>query len=102
MSKLHERIKELLAASAPCTLVEILAEVLTQTDIPRQKVLPRVIQALADLTATGEIKEWEQMPLENALEYAWELGDDEEAENDDPLDDGDVTYDAMRDDELTD
>jgi len=28
--------------------------------------------------------------------------DDDEAENDDPLDDGDVAYDAMRDDELTD
>jgi hypothetical protein len=72
---IHDTIKNLLDASGPCTLEEILEEVRIQEGISRNQVLPKTLIAIVDLIAAGEICEYEQMPLEDPLEYAWELAE---------------------------
>lgn len=71
--KIKDRIIDLLEASEPCTLEMMLEEVRVMCDIRRQNLLPQVITALAAMIDAGTICEYEQMPIDDPLEYAWLL-----------------------------
>jgi hypothetical protein len=51
----QEIIIDLLAAMGPCTLADMVAEVLEQGDVSRATVLPYVIDAIASLQSDGYI-----------------------------------------------
>ena len=69
-------IKNLLAAQEPCSLGEIVGECSVQCDIKTSQLLPSVMQAIADLTRSGEICEYPQLPLDDPFDYAWQLSEE--------------------------
>lgn len=62
-----------LAACEPAGIEDICEDVRIQCGLKRQNVLPAVITGLAALMAENKIQEYEQMPIDDPLEYAWEL-----------------------------
>jgi hypothetical protein len=74
--QVQDAIVNHLAACEPCTLEELLEEVRIQCEVRRQSLLPTVITALHCLMEAGKICEYDQMPLEDALEYAWVLSEE--------------------------
>lgn len=69
----QDAILNYLAACEPATLEEILEEIRVQCDVRRQILLPTAIIALSALMADGKICEYDQMPIDDPLEYAWVL-----------------------------
>lgn len=76
MNNIAQAIKDLLAASEPCTLQEICEEIRAQCSVSPQNLLPQVIAAIAYLQDKGEICEYLQLPIDDPLEYAWLLSEE--------------------------
>jgi hypothetical protein len=74
--QVQDAIVSHLAACEPCTLEEILEEVRVVCEVRRQILLPTTITAIAALQDTGKICEYDQMPLDDPLEYAWVLSEE--------------------------
>lgn len=64
-----------LEACNPATFTELITEVGNQCMVRRQILLPTVITALASLMEEGKITEYEQYPLLDPFDYAWDLPD---------------------------
>lgn len=73
--QIKDAIQNYLAACEPCTLEEILEEVRVTCEIRRQILLPSVIPVLAEMMEEGIICDYDQMPIEDPLEYAWVLSE---------------------------
>jgi hypothetical protein len=74
--ELHDCIVAFLAAQEPATLPEIMQEVNAQLGISNQNILAYTIAALASLMTAGticEYEQYEQMPLDDPMDYAWVL-----------------------------
>jgi hypothetical protein len=74
--QVQDAICNYLAACEPSALEEILEEIRIQCEVRRQILLPTVITAIAALQDTGKICEYDQMPLDDPLEYAWVLSEE--------------------------
>lgn len=71
-----QAIKDLLAASEPCTLEQICEEIRVQYSVSQQNLLPQVIAAISNLQDKGEICEYLQPPIDDPMEYAWLLSEE--------------------------
>ena len=72
-------IADFLAAQEPATLEQICRELRTQMSIKPAEVLPIAITAIAVMQKQGLICEYEQMPFDDPMEYAWVLAEEQPA-----------------------
>jgi hypothetical protein len=64
-------ILDLLHAQEPCTLAEIVDEVLLQSTIPRRCVLAAVMAAIVNLRSDNRICAYDQEIDDPISDYAW-------------------------------
>jgi hypothetical protein len=75
--KIETTIIDLLKAQEPATLGQICWELRTQQGLRTTEVLPIAITAISAMQEKGLICEYEQMPFNDPMEYAWVLAEEQ-------------------------